>query len=294
MKFGICLPHYNLPIRASGLLEVATRAEDLGFDSIWVTDHIIVPKSLNIGYREHMLEPLALMAYLGGVTKKVAIGSSVFILPYRNPIVMAKAVATADVLSGGRIIFGAAVGWMEAEFQALGAPFADRGARSDEYLRLIKLLWSEGVSSFQGRYFQFQDMAFSPQPVQRPHPPIWIGGRSRRAIRRAAEHGDAWHPTGMTHDQLEKEASYFKKMWAAKGRTGEPQITMRGGLNITDNALGSERRALNGSASQIREDIQRYASLDVSHIIMDMAGNSYEAKIKSMERFVKEIRPRLS
>src|SRR5262249_40159003 len=151
-----------------------------GFDSVWVTDHILVPQTLQIIYRDHMLDPLAVLNYVAAITTRVHIGTSVMILPYHNPIVLAKMLATTDQLSGGRLIFGAAVGWMEPEFAALGAPFVDRGAFSDECLQLIKTLWTQEKVSFAGHYFTFIDMQASPRPLQHPYPPIWIGGNSPR------------------------------------------------------------------------------------------------------------------
>ena len=181
MKFGVCIPHYGRPIDVDSLTGMAVRAEQMGFDSVWVTDHIIVPHKIpgrgDIVYRHDMLEPLSLLTHLAAVTKSVNVGTSVIILPYRNPIILAKAIATADLLSKGRVIFGAAVGWMEGEFAALKAPFADRGKVGNEYLRLLKELWTNATPSFQGEYFQLSDVTVSPMPVQQPHPPIWIGGQ---------------------------------------------------------------------------------------------------------------------
>src|ERR687887_71377 len=178
MEFGLCIPHYGKPINVALTLDIVRQAEDLGFDSVWVTDHLLVPQTLEIIYRDHMLEPLALLSHVAAITKRVKIGTSVVILPYRNPIVVAKMLATIDQLSAGRLIFGAAVGWMEPEFAALSAAFEERGAFSDECLRLIKTLWTQEKVSFEGRYFKFTDMQASPRPLQQPHPPVWVGGNS--------------------------------------------------------------------------------------------------------------------
>ncbi len=206
MKFGVCIPHYGIPLDVDNLTNMAIKAEEMGFDSVWVTDHIIVPHEIpdrtDIVYRHDMLEPLSLLTHLGAVTKRVKIGTSVIILPYRNPVVLAKAIATADVLSKGRVIFGAAIGWMEGEFQALNAPFADRGVVSDEYLQLLRELWTNPTPTFQGEHFQISDVTFSPMPIQKPHPPIWVGGRSRRGVRRAVRYGDAWYPSQLPPAQV--------------------------------------------------------------------------------------------
>ncbi|WP_283615678.1 LLM class flavin-dependent oxidoreductase, partial [Mycolicibacterium poriferae] len=144
-----------------------------------------------------------------------------------------EAIATADVLSKGRVIFGAAVGWMEGEFQALNAPFADRGRVSNEYLALLKELWANPTPAFQGEYFQFSDVTFSPMPVQKPHPPIWVGGRSRRGVRRAVEFGDYWHPSQMGPQEVAKNAAYMRRYSASVGRAEPPQLSCRLTLNIS-------------------------------------------------------------
>jgi probable F420-dependent oxidoreductase len=295
MKFGVCIPHYGRPIDANGLTEMAVKSEEMGFDSVWVTDHIIVPNVIpdrpDIVYRHNMLEPLTLLAHLGAVTMRVNIGTSVVILPYRNPIILAKAIATADVLSGGRVIFGAAVGWMEGEFQALNAPFANRGQVSNEYLRLLKELWANPTPTFQGQRFQFSDVTFSPMPVQQPHPPIWIGGRSRGAIRRAVRYGDFWHPTRISPQELPQEVAYMREYSASVGRDAPPQLSLRANLSFTSASDSHERLPLQGNTEDIIADVQEYAAAGVSHIIMEVPGDTYPDKFKAMERFLKEVKP---
>jgi probable F420-dependent oxidoreductase len=298
MKFGVCIPHYGRPIDAAGLTEMAVKAEQMGFDSVWVTDHIIVPHVIpdrpDIVYRYNMLEPVALLSHLGAVTKRVSVGTSVIILPYRNPVVLAKAIATADVLSGGRVIFGAAVGWMEGEFQALNAPFADRGKVSNEYLRLLKELWTNPNPTFQGEYFNFSDVTFSPMPVQQPHPPIWVGGRSRAGVRRAVQFGDFWHPSQMGPQEVSQMASYLRRYSASVGRQTPPQISVRGrSLTFASASTPGERTPLQGTTREIIADVEEYAKAGVSHLIMEISGDTYSDKYKAMERFLKEVRPRV-
>ena len=167
----------------------------LGLDSLWVTDHVILPDSAIPKFGKTFDEPLTVLGYVAGFTSKVAIGTSAIILPYRNPVVTAKQLSTLDVLSGGRLIFGAAAGWAEEEFKALEVGFADRGSLSDEHLKTIKALWTRDHPEIEEHDRRFSRVHFHPKPVQTPHLPIWIGGNSRRGIRRAAELGDVWHPT---------------------------------------------------------------------------------------------------
>jgi probable F420-dependent oxidoreductase len=301
MEFGICIPHYGKPLDISNILGTVRRVEELGFDSVWVTDHILVPQTLGIIYRDHMLEPLALLNYVAAITTRVKIGTSVVILPYRNPIVAAKMLATTDQLSAGRLIFGAAVGWMEPEFAALGAPFADRGAFSDECLRLIKLLWTQEKVSFEGRYFTFADMQASPRPLQQPHPPIWVGGNSPRARRRVAELGDGWHATAMPLEELKVGIADVRNKWARRGRPGEPVVSMR--IPCAIEGVSQEvlhypprrpgRESLTGSVSGIVDRLEVYREFGVSHLALEMSTQSHEATFASLEAFATRIRPQL-
>src|SRR5215510_8931873 len=167
MKLGICVPHYGRPIEVDRMLAVVRNAEEAGLDSVWVTDHVIVPRDVDVIYREHMLDPLAVLPWLAGVTERVALGTSVVILPYRSPIPLAKLLASVDVLSGGRLILGAAIGWMEGEFDALGVPFKERVSRSDEALELMRTLWTQEHPKIQTKRHRVQDVVVSPMPLQK-------------------------------------------------------------------------------------------------------------------------------
>src|SRR2546426_2641323 len=206
MKLGICLPHYGRPIEVGRILEVARRAEERGLDSVWVTDHVIVPRQANVIYREHMLDPLAVLPWLAGVTQRIALGTSVVILPYRSPIPVAKLLASADVLSGGRLIVGAAIGWLEGEFETLGRPFRERASRSDEALELMRTLWTQEHPKIQTKRHRVQDVVFSPMPLQKPRPPLYIGGSSDGAFRRGARLGGGWDARGLKQGAVRQGA----------------------------------------------------------------------------------------
>src|SRR5213593_155911 len=211
MKLGICLPHYGRPIEVGRMLEVVRRAEDRGLDSVWVTDHVIVPEQANVIYREDMLYPRAVLPWLAGVTRRVALGTSVVILPYRSPIPVAKLLASVDVLSGGRLIVGAAIGWLEGEFEALGVPFRERASRSDEALELMRALWTEEHPKIQTKHYRVQDVVASPMPLQKPRPPLYIGGSSEGAFRRVARLGDGWHASSMNHEAFRQGAARARR-----------------------------------------------------------------------------------
>jgi probable F420-dependent oxidoreductase len=301
MEFGVCIPHYGKPIDIAKILDTVRRVEALGFDSLWVTDHILVPQTLEIIYRDNMLDPLALLSHVAALTTRVKIGTSVIILPYRNPIVLAKMLATTDQLSAGRLIFGAAVGWMEPEFAALGAPFEERGALSDECLRLIKALWTQDKVSFEGRYFNFKDMQASPRPVQQPHPPIWVGGNSPRARRRVAEYGDGWHATAMPVDELKAGIADVRRKWARQLRSGEPVVSMR--LPCAIEGISQEilhypsrpgRDSLRGSIAAIVDRLGAYQEMGIRHLALEMSTQSHESTFASLEAFAERIRPQVN
>ena len=219
MKLGICLPHYGRPIEVSRLLEVVRHAEARGLDSLWVTDHVIVPRQTQIIYREEMLDPLAVLPWLAGVTSRIGLGTSVVILPYRSPIPVAKLLASVDVLSGGRLMVGAAIGWMEGEFEALGVPFKERVSRSEEALALFRTLWTQPHPEIETKHHRLHDVAFSPLPLQKPHPPLYVGGNSEGALRRVARFGDGWHSTSTTVDGFRQSVETLRRFWSgAVGR----------------------------------------------------------------------------
>ena len=214
MEFGANIFGVGALADPGTLADVARLAEDLGYHSVFVADHVMMPRTLASKYPysrdgdfpydpdQDWLDPLVALGYLAGRTTRIRIGTSVTVLPMRHPIITAKQIATADHLSGGRVIFGVGVGWMAEEFRLLGASFADRGHRMDEYLALVKTLWTEKNPTFAGRYFQVSDCAITPKPVQKPHVPVWVGGDSPAALRRAAWLGDGWHSAGTSLAEL--------------------------------------------------------------------------------------------
>lgn len=214
----------------AALADVACLAEDLGYHSVFVADHVVMPRALGSKYPysrdgsfpydpdRDWLDPMVALGFLAARTTTIRLGTSITVLPMRHPIVTAKQVATADHLSGGRVIFGVGVGWMAEEFALLGESFHDRGRRMDEYLRLVKTLWTERNPTFAGHYFQVKDCAITPKPVQKPHVPIWVGGDSPVALRRAAQLGDGWHSAGTSLADLPGKLAVLDEALAGAGR----------------------------------------------------------------------------
>jgi probable F420-dependent oxidoreductase len=300
MQIGLCLPHFGRPLEAGRLLDVARRADARGLDSLWVTDHVIVPKDVFIAYREEMLDPLAVLPWLAGVTERIALGTSVIILPYRSPLPVAKLLASVDVLSGGRLIFGAGVGWMEGEFAALGVPFAERASRTDEALELFRTVWTEREPEIETRRHRLRGLIASPMPLQRPRPPIWIGGASEGAYRRVARYGDGWHSTAATPEAFREGAEAVRRHWTDAGRPGAPVLSLRIPFWLDGvHRPGSDMRylrgrpAIHGRTREVVEALRGYAGVGVTHVALDVSLTTYPAILETIEVLALEVRPAL-
>jgi probable F420-dependent oxidoreductase len=301
MKFGLALPILrDVKLRVN--IEMATKAEELGFDSVWASDHVVVPNKYVGRFSEVFYDPFILLTSIAANTKKIKIGTSVIILPYRNPLVVAKMVATMDMLSEGRVIFGVGVGWMREEFEVLGIPFKERGRRTDEYIKICKELWEKDAPRFEGEFFTFSNIRFYPKPYQKPHPPIWIGGSGEKALRRAVELGEGWQPTWLSPDDIAAKINHMKSMARSSGRESKNfTFSVRNRLRIfnkdekrnTDMEVGGERPifSLCGTAEDITNYIRGYKRIGVSHIVLDILAGNDDEMFNMMERFAKEIMP---
>ena len=310
VTFGCSLPSRGHMAGPEALLSLARRAEDLSYDSVWVSDHIILPREVDSMYPyatdgvaifqadDIYYEPLAALNFLAGGTQRVRLGTHVLILPYRNPVLTAKILATLDHLSGGRLILGAGVGWMEEEFEALGLDtFAERGAVTDEYIQLYKELWSKDEPVFDGKYYQISGSGFQPKPVQKPHPPIWIGGHTGPAIRRAAVHGDGWMPIGLRPpailepEEMAGKIARLRKLTAQAGRPEDAvEVTFSTDV-IFDGSAGPSRRMVTGLPEQIAADLRQYEDLGVRNFILTFPAQSTSELQESIERFSREVMP---
>ena len=298
MKLGICLPHYGRPIETGRLLEVVRRAEARGLDSLWVTDHVIVPRDVHIIYKDDMLDPLAVLPWLAGVTERITIGTSVIILPYRSPLPVAKLLASVDVLSGGRLIFGAGVGWMEGEFAALGVPIKERASRTDEALELIRAVWTQELPELETRRHRLHEVKASPLPLQKPRPPIWIGGSSEGALRRVARLADGWHATSTDHEAFRQGAEAVARLWTEAGREGAPVLSVRLPILLdgvhrpaVDMSLLRGRYAVRGTVPQVIETLRGFRTLGCSHAALDVSLSTYPAILETIDLLAGEIRP---
>ncbi len=316
MNFGFSLPGRGPLAKPDLLLRLAQTAERLGYSSLFVTDHVVLPRTSKSRYPYHpsgqfpggadqdYLEPLTLMTYLAAATKKIRLGTSVLVVPYRNPVVTAKMLATLDVLSGGRVILGAGVGWLEEEFVALGAPpFGERGRATDEYLRLMRECWTKDQIHFDGTYYRVSDVVFLPKPVQKPAIPIWIGGHTDGALQRAGELGDGWHPIGLRPPALLHPREYAEKVKQVRARATRagrnPEaitLTFRAPMEVWPKRAkprAGDRQLFRGTAEQVIADIRQYQALGVTHFVFDFPAPDPKAVVANMERFAEDVRPKV-
>lgn len=310
MRFGFYLPTRGPLSNRRDLGRLLGAGEAAGFHSVMIADHIAVPVECGSVYpytadgvfpsKGDALEQLALMAFVAGATERLRIVSSVMIVPHRNPVFTAKALATIDVLSDGRVTVGMGVGWFREEFEALQAPdFDRRGAVTDEYIEIFKTLWTQSPVSHEGAFYSFAALRCEPLPVQKPHPPIWIGGHSRPALRRAARYGDGWHPVGavaaspLPPEEMRLKLDELKRLTEEAGRDfGKIAISFKAPLyEPTMMVVDGKRRRFTGSAEQVADDIHEYGALGVSELIFDFRGGTIEASLESMDRFTREVMP---
>ena len=232
-------------------------------------------------------------------TSTVLLGTSVLIMPYRNPIVTAKMVATLDQMSGGRAIAGVGAGWNEAEYDALGVPYHERGARTTEYLRLWQACWEPGPTTFHGRFFSFDQMHVSPKPLQQPHPPIWIGGSSHASLRRAARFAQVWQPTPTALPELISNQAYLRDVCAEIGRNDVPRTRMSFRVNFShitgSSSSGGDRPTGQGTPEQVASDLKRYrqeAGLEEFQMNFNGCG-SLQQLLDSMDVLVQDVLPQV-
>jgi probable F420-dependent oxidoreductase len=298
-QFGVLLPNLGGFPTPQAVVPFAQRMEELGYEYLLAGDHLalpLVPESRYVGSstgiaeftsESDIYESLTFISYLAACTRTVRLGIAVQILPYRNPLLNAKMITTLDVLSGGRVVFGVGVGWSQEEFAALGAEFEARGAVVDEHIDLYKQATSGEAIDFAGTHYQVSGTKLLPRPVQLPHPPIWVGGISKVARRRAALRGDGWYPIRMTPEEI---SAGLEEILALRAEHGLPTdgYTVTMGLPVH---FGPEplpvafRVAIQGDRGQMHETIAAYRDAGVDLFVVRSSSNEFGRASEDMERF---------
>jgi probable F420-dependent oxidoreductase len=315
MEYGFSIPTRGPLATRNALLALAKRGEELGFSYVAIPDHIVIPRQIASPYPYNAarkmvgaeegdcLEQLSLMAYLAAATSKLRLLTSIMVVPHRSPVFTAKAIATVDILSQGRVTVGCGAGWMEEEFKAVGAPpFSERGKVTDEYLRIFKSLWTDDAPQFDGRYAQVQDVTFLPKPVQKPHPPLWIGGESPAALRRVVTLGDAWYPIGSnpqfpldTTERYTQAVSRLREEAAAANRD-PASIGLAYWANWykegrTHTLANGQRQLFTGTDADVAQDIAMFQLMGVRQLLLNFVRPTLSESLVAMERFTTLVLP---
>jgi len=317
MQFGFNLPISGPLYSPEIVARIAQEGEALGYDYLTLTDHIVLPNLRVPGYPysesgeffsegpEHRFEQLMTAAYIAAKTSRIRLVLAVMAMAHRPAVLAAKMLATIDVLSSGRLVVGVGAGWLQAEFDAVvTTPFAARGAVTDEYLKAFRVLWTEEMPRANGRWVKFDGIVFAPKPVQRPHPPIWVGGESAPALRRAAGLGDAWYPIGSNNkhllDTLPRYRAGIARLRRFTAETGRDPAAVgltyrvkRYGEAVPDKASDGERRLFSGGTADIAGDLQALRALGVTAVDIDFERPDCESSIAEMRRFKDEVLSRL-
>jgi probable F420-dependent oxidoreductase len=270
MRLGIHLPHIGRKAGPDAIRRAALQAEALGFADVWASEHVILPKGASYPPSPAFLEPILTLAWAAAATRRVGLGTSVYVLPMHHPVPVAKQVASLQCLSGGRVIFGIGVGWLEAEFAALGAPFRERGRRMDESIALLRALWSEDPVSFEARYVPAEITEMRMQPLPSPPIPIWSGGISDQALARAVRLCDGWHGTRLTP---EKTVPIVERLRRERPDPGFA-ISLRTGWDGKD-------------AAELEDRLAAFAAAGVGHVLAEPAEREVEDWLRSVERIAR-------
>ena len=317
MQIGFNLPNTG-PLSAPDVMtNIAQQGEALGFDYLTITDHVVLPNLDAPGYpysesgeftssapmQRH--EQLTMTAFVAAKTSRIRLVLAVIVVPHRQPVLAAKMLSTIDVLSGGRLVVGIGAGWLKAEFDAVvTTPFAERGKVTDEYLDAFRVLWTEKEPEFAGKYTSFGNIVLEPKPVQRPYPPIWVGGESNPSMRRAARIGDAWYPIGTNKDAmfdtLELYTAGIAKLRRLTREAGRPENAVaptyrvkRYGAVVKPVGSDGNRRLFSGTDTDVLNDLRALRDLGVQAIDIDFERPTASELLAEMHRFKQEILSRL-
>lgn len=309
-NFGLDVGIYGPLANPATILGLAQHAEAVGFESIWLADHVAFPVTFKSEYPysakgefptkldEPLLEPVATMGVLVGATKRVRIGTAALVMPYRNPLLLARMLATLDQFSGGRIELGAGTGWLEEEFVALNTfDFKQRGRATDEYIEIFKAICAGGEVGYQGQTYSFLPVISSPGSLQRPHPPVHIGGLSNPALRRVAKHGNGWIAVTASPETLAERLVVLKRLCEEQGRKfSDLKLAYKIflGIDKPKRSRFDAREPGTGSVQEITDDLRKILALGFTRIIVRYRGDGADELKRQIDRFVTEIVPSLA
>lgn len=282
MKFGVVLPSYGPQASRLAMVDTLLAAESLGFDSGWVADHVALPEA-DASQFGNIFEAISTLGYLAAVTSRIRLGISALVLPQRNPVEVAKQLATLDVLSGGRMMLAAGVGWSAGEYANLGYSFANRGNRMDEALQVLRTLWRGGkIVSYTGKHYSFERIMFSPGTLQPGGPVLWVAGDSPRALRRAVFFADGWHPNTRSPEALDAALKPARRLLLNRPFT----VSIRMHVAFGEASL---HIPLSGTPGDMVAMLRRYAEAGMNYAVLDFQAGNQAARERAMKTFAKQV-----
>ena len=308
MKVGILLPQTGDLATSENILYIGKEAEKEGFDSVWVFERLLWPVKPQTPYGgvpnlpipveyQSVLDPLETLTYLAGNTQRISLGTSIIDILFHNPVILARRFATLDVLSGGRVIAGLGLGWSKDEYDASGIPFNHKGARADEYMQVLKRIWTDDVVEFRGQFYNIAASKIGPKPVRKPHPPMLLGAYSPKAFPRIVNYADGWIPIAGSVPLEQQEQAINGLREAARKANKDPsniRIFVLSYPNVLDSSSQSSssnqpRSPMSGTIDQIGSDIDRFKAMGAEHIIFGYAFCPIGRDVKKIMEVTKQL-----
>jgi probable F420-dependent oxidoreductase len=303
MKLGVAVPNIGPVATPEAVKTVAQKAEALGYHSLWTVERLLWPVNPKAPYPvtpdgalpepyKYNLDPLDTLTFAAAVTSKIRLGTSVLDMPYYNPVTLARRLSTVDILSKGRLNVGLGLGWSPDEMEATGADMKVRGARADEFIRVMKAIWTNDPSEFRGKFFSLPKSHIQAKPVQKPHPPIYIAAFAPAALQRLATMADGWNPTGLPMDAMAQMWGAIRQMAEAAGRNpAELKMIVRGNLVLREKAIEKDRPIFMGTPDQIREDIAACGKIGADEVFLELGFTRGGQELSNWEKWLEEFKP---
>jgi probable F420-dependent oxidoreductase len=307
MKVGIVLPQTGESATRENVLHIGKEAEKVGLDSVWVFDRLLWPLKPQTPYGgvpnapipveyQNILDPLETLTYLAANTDRISLGTSIIDMLFQNPVILARRFATLDIFSGGRVIAGLAIGWSKDEYDASGIPYRQKGARADEYMQVLKRIWTDDVVEFKGQFYNIPASKIGPKPVQKPHPPILLGGYTPKTFPRIVNYADGWIPIAGFVPLEQQEQAINGLRESARKANKDPsniRIIVLSYPNVLDSSSTSssnqQRSPLTGTIDQIGSDVERIKAMGAEHIIFGYAFSPIGRDMKKMMEVTKQL-----
>jgi probable F420-dependent oxidoreductase len=303
MKLGVAVPNIGPVATPEAVKTVAQKAEALGYNSLWTVERLLWPVNPKAPYPvtpdgslpepyKYNLDPLDTLTYAAAFTSKIRLGTSVLDMPYYNPITLARRLSTIDILSKGRLNVGLGLGWSPDEMEATGADMKVRGARADEFIEVMKAIWTNDPSEFRGKFFSLPKSHIQAKPAQKPHPPIYIAAFAPPALKRLATMADGWNPTGLPIEAMAQMWGAIRQMADAAGRNpSELKMIVRGNLVITQKPVEKDRFIFIGTPDQIREDIAACEKIGADEVFLELGFTHGGQELSNWEKWLEEFKP---